>query len=56
MNYSERYKRIRAKKYSNLAIKAIQHGVSREDLIMETTRYHGEDFASFIAEQINEMF
>lgn len=41
--------------YSRWAVRAIQHSVPLDEIIIETRRYHGDDFASAVEENVQQL-
>jgi hypothetical protein len=45
MNKNVRFTKRQVVSYSKLAATAVQHSVSLDEILQETRRYHGDEFA-----------
>jgi hypothetical protein len=48
MNKNVRFTKRQVISYSKLAATAVQHSVSLDEIIKETRRYHGDEFANAV--------
>lgn len=48
MDKNIRFTKRQVVSYSKLAATAVQHNVSLDEILQETRRYHGDDFANAV--------
>jgi hypothetical protein len=53
--HSKQYSSLNIMRYSELVCNAVKHGVSLDDIMSETRKYHGREFSNRIEKVVKTM-